>query len=292
MSKSADAFRTISEVADWLGVPAHVLRFWESKFAQVTPVKRAGGRRYYRPEDMQLLGGIRKLLHDDGMTIKGVQKIIREQGVRHVAELSQALNTEHEDAPEDTAAEIALDVPEQIDEPRGQVVRFQRREAEPHAAAQSGTEAETELEAEANDTEPAETDDLTEAVAEAAPQAEPASEAPDTLPSIEEAAAAETPDGMEEQPAPPAAPAEHTPELAEAAQDSEDFTDIRAARPGIPAIALPDDPPDDSPAPASTLSRLIGFTPRLATAERDQLADIAGRLAALRDSARAYGKYR
>src|SRR6056297_317168 len=88
MGKSADAFRTISEVADWLGVPAHVLRFWESKFAQVKPVKRAGGRRYYRPADMLLLGGIKKLLHDDGMTIKGVQKLLREQGVRHVARLS------------------------------------------------------------------------------------------------------------------------------------------------------------------------------------------------------------
>ncbi|WP_101066267.1 MerR family transcriptional regulator [Roseovarius salinarum] len=92
MPKSADAFRTISEVADWLGTPAHVLRFWESKFAQVKPVKRAGGRRYYRPADMQLLGGIKKLLHEDGMTIKGVQKILREQGVKHVASLSPPLD--------------------------------------------------------------------------------------------------------------------------------------------------------------------------------------------------------
>ncbi|MGR3320675.1 MAG: MerR family transcriptional regulator [Pseudooceanicola sp.] len=70
MAKSADAFRTISEVADWLGTPAHVLRFWESKFTQVKPVKRAGGRRYYRPADMELLGGIKQLLHEEGMTIK------------------------------------------------------------------------------------------------------------------------------------------------------------------------------------------------------------------------------
>src|SRR6056297_3561701 len=91
MGKSADAFRTISEVADWLETPAHVLRFWESKFSQVKPVKRAGGRRYYRPTDMLLLGGIKKLLHDDGMTIKGVQKVLREQGVKHVAALSQPL---------------------------------------------------------------------------------------------------------------------------------------------------------------------------------------------------------
>lgn len=92
MDKSPDAFRTISEVADWLGVQAHVLRFWESKFTHVKPVKRAGGRRYYRPADMQLLGGIKKLLHEDGMTIKGVQKILREQGVTHVSAMSQALD--------------------------------------------------------------------------------------------------------------------------------------------------------------------------------------------------------
>lgn len=94
MTKSADAFRTISEVADWLGVQPHVLRFWESKFTQVKPVKRAGGRRYYRPADMLLLGGIRKLLHDDGLTIKGVQKIMREEGMNYVADLSPSLEEE------------------------------------------------------------------------------------------------------------------------------------------------------------------------------------------------------
>lgn len=92
MGKSPDAFRTISEVADWLGIQAHVLRFWESKFTQVKPIKRAGGRRYYRPADMQLLGGIQKLLHEDGLTIKGVQKILREEGMSHVAALSPALD--------------------------------------------------------------------------------------------------------------------------------------------------------------------------------------------------------
>jgi DNA-binding transcriptional MerR regulator len=91
MDKSPDAFRTISEVADWLGTPAHVLRFWESRFSQVKPVKRAGGRRYYRPSDMVLLGGIKKLLHDDGMTIRGVQKLLREHGVRYVAAMSPPL---------------------------------------------------------------------------------------------------------------------------------------------------------------------------------------------------------
>lgn len=84
MEKSPEAFRTISEVAETLDVPPHVLRFWETRFAQVKPVKRGGGRRYYRPEDVRLLRGIRGLLYDDGMTIKGVQKILRERGIRHV----------------------------------------------------------------------------------------------------------------------------------------------------------------------------------------------------------------
>jgi len=88
MDKSPDAFRTISEVAESLETPAHVLRFWESRFPQIKPVKRAGGRRYYRPSDVALLTGIKRLLHDEGLTIRGVQKILRDQGVRHVAGLS------------------------------------------------------------------------------------------------------------------------------------------------------------------------------------------------------------
>lgn len=91
-SKSKDAFRTISEVADWLDVPAHVLRFWESKFTQVKPVKRAGGRRYYRPSDMMLLGGIKSMLHDQGLTIRGVQKKLKEDGVDAVSALSPAID--------------------------------------------------------------------------------------------------------------------------------------------------------------------------------------------------------
>lgn len=105
MSKSRDAFRTISEVADLLDTPAHVLRFWESKFAQLKPVKRAGGRRYYRPTDVSLIAGIKKLLHDDGMTIKGAQKLLREQGVKHV----QALGAQVLDTPGETAAENVVD---------------------------------------------------------------------------------------------------------------------------------------------------------------------------------------
>ena len=80
--KSGDAFKTISEVSTSLDIPQHVLRFWETKFSQVKPMKRAGGRRYYRPSDIVLLGAIRTLLYDDGYTIRGVQKILREKGIR------------------------------------------------------------------------------------------------------------------------------------------------------------------------------------------------------------------
>src|ERR1051326_206643 len=95
--KSAEAFRTISEVASELAVPQHVLRFWEGRFTQVRPIKRAGGRRYYRPEDVDLLRGIRTLLYTDGFTIRGVQKILRERGLRHVAEIGRANCLEGDD---------------------------------------------------------------------------------------------------------------------------------------------------------------------------------------------------
>ncbi len=84
MAKSPEAFRTISEAANELGVPQHVLRFWETKFSFIRPMKRAGGRRFYRPQDVQVLGAVRRLLHDEGFTIKGVQKLYREQGVRRL----------------------------------------------------------------------------------------------------------------------------------------------------------------------------------------------------------------
>jgi DNA-binding transcriptional MerR regulator len=85
VDKSPDAFRTISEAAEELDVPQHVLRFWETRFSQIKPMKRAGGRRYYRPADVELLKGIRALLYKEGYTIRGVQKILKEDGVAHVA---------------------------------------------------------------------------------------------------------------------------------------------------------------------------------------------------------------
>ena len=81
-NKAPDAFRTISEVADELDLPQHVLRFWESRFREINPMKRGGGRRYYRPDDVELLRGIRHLLYGEGYTIRGVQRILREQGVK------------------------------------------------------------------------------------------------------------------------------------------------------------------------------------------------------------------
>jgi len=89
LNKAPDAFRTISEVADELDLPQHVLRFWESRFPHIRPMKRGGGRRYYRPEDVDLLRGIRHLLYGDGYTIRGVQRILREQGVRTVQSVGQ-----------------------------------------------------------------------------------------------------------------------------------------------------------------------------------------------------------
>lgn len=89
LDKSPEAFRTISEAAQELDVPQHVLRFWETRFAQVKPMKRGGGRRYYRPADVDLLKGIRLLLYGKGYTIRGVQKILREEGVAHVASVGR-----------------------------------------------------------------------------------------------------------------------------------------------------------------------------------------------------------
>ena len=90
MDKAPDAFRTISEVADDLDIPQHVLRFWETRFAQIKPMKRSGGRRYYRPDDVDLLKGIRRLLYGEGYTIRGVQRILKEHGIKAVQGLSDS----------------------------------------------------------------------------------------------------------------------------------------------------------------------------------------------------------
>ncbi len=108
--KSPEAFRTISEVAEELDLPQHVLRFWETRFPQIKPMKRAGGRRLYRPDNVALLRGIRALLYDDGMTIKGVQKVLREQGPKTVVARGNAtaeLTIERAGPPSDAAERLA-----------------------------------------------------------------------------------------------------------------------------------------------------------------------------------------
>ncbi len=113
-AKSPEAFRTISEVATELDVPQHVLRFWESRFSQIKPTKRAGGRRYYRPEDVDLLRGIRTLLYSDGYTIKGVQKVLRDKGSRFVADIGR-------ESVQDSPAPVAAK-----SEREGAVLQFER----------------------------------------------------------------------------------------------------------------------------------------------------------------------
>ena len=246
MAKSADAVRTISEVADWLGVPAHVLRFWESKFSQVKPVKRAGGRRYYRPADMALLGGIRKLLHDDGMTIKGVQKILREHGIKHVAAFSGPLDSEL-DAAEEAAA---LD---------------QARDVTPDAPMHSGAEPETarvlsfSRETEDQDAAPAAPAGEAAEATQTQTAHDPAPAAPQADPTPQEAAG----DASSAAPDAPPAPAPDMPE---------------APRP-LP-VTVPDDPSDSVQAPAGPLAALARLDAGSAAEKRAALSEIAQRLRA------------
>ncbi|WGI20738.1 MerR family transcriptional regulator [Amylibacter sp. IMCC11727] len=114
MSKSPEAFRTISEVSEWLDTPTYVLRFWESRFPQIKPVKRAGGRRYYRPDDMLLLGGIKKLLHFDERSIKYVRGLLKEHGVKHVQGLSPDLNTQVVSPPSKADADDTADIDKMV----------------------------------------------------------------------------------------------------------------------------------------------------------------------------------
>jgi DNA-binding transcriptional MerR regulator len=250
MAKSADAFRTISEVADWLEVPAHVLRFWESKFTQVKPVKRAGGRRYYRPADMRLLAGIKLLLHDEGMTIKGVQKMLREEGVRHVSSLAPPLEGETESIEPDEG-------------PGGQVLSFARRATPPDAGAdeaprEMSAEATKEATEEAGEEAAAETaEDTTAGAAEDPPQ---------------EAATDTTAEPAAEMTQPPQAPdSAPTPATGPVAE-----TDTAPAATALPPLPdLPPDPPDDIAAGPGVLSRLAALPRPLPAPLAARLTEIA-----------------
>ncbi len=120
-SKAPEAFRTISEVADDLDLPQHVLRFWETRFRDIKPMKRGGGRRFYRPDDIDLLRGIRHLLYGEGYTIRGVQRILREQGVKFVQAVWRegAPQPPHGAHEEEDAAEEAASAAEMLEEESG-----------------------------------------------------------------------------------------------------------------------------------------------------------------------------
>jgi DNA-binding transcriptional MerR regulator len=116
LDKAPDAFRTISEVAEELDIPQHVLRFWETRFAQIKPMKRSGGRRYYRPDDVDLLKGIRRLLYGEGYTIRGVQRILKEHGIKSVQGLADQTSAVTFGAVEE-AIGLSLQEPEEAETP-------------------------------------------------------------------------------------------------------------------------------------------------------------------------------
>lgn len=304
MAKSADAFRTISEVADWLETPAHVLRFWESKFSQVKPVKRAGGRRYYRPSDMLLLGGIKKLLHHDGMTIKGVQKLLREQGIKHVSGHSQPLDDVT--VAEAGGAPIEAEATPVVSAPENTVVSFKREqerldEPVPPVEAESAPEPELPnidppapepVEPAAIEPEPSEPDTSQEV---AAPSEEPPAPAP-SEPQEAPAAAEEAPvmpsfmrraapdDEGAEPPAPespatespaPESPTEESP-IAESPAPEPPAEAPPAPKPNT--VDVPADPADDIEAEPGILRQVAALTAPVSPDMADRLRAVLDRL--------------
>lgn len=278
--KSRDAFRTISEVADWLDVPTHVLRFWESRFAQIKPVKRAGGRRYYRPSDMRLIGGIKVLLHDEGNSIRDVQKMIREEGVKHVGGFSPALDGPDEAAASDASTAAPDPAPPPTTpapsarrtsralpdpEPEDDAHYVDERQADMFPETLSGAatpepDAPSEPDAKAEPDAPSEPDAAPEPEAQSEPDATPDAEtAPDPV-AAQQPAAAPKPAAS---PEPPVA----TPEPSAAAAPAADQ----------------DDPP---PAPPRLSARLWQMSARDLDAAAPALREAAERLADLARSRR------
>ena len=302
MAKARDAFRTISEVSEWLDTPTHVLRFWESKFPQIRPVKGAGGRRYYRPEDMDLLGGIKQLLHEDGLTIKGTQKMLREKGVKYVATLGPSITAELAQAadagvPDDAAApetdmivesvapEADAPVQPQIDETAPEPVEIADAEVLQSEADMPATTEGAALDA-PEDKHP---EDLEELSAPSAPTPQESAAArqgalpfgtPDmalpakTVTEPEAAPAVTLPDGGYDT-APPE-PVEPEPEVA-----------APEPAPAAPQIDLPPPLPDEIPAvPARLLGQIPAETKAL-QARAAEIAPLLARLENLRDRMRA-----
>lgn len=261
MEKSPEAFRTISEVADWLDVPTHVLRFWESRFSQVKPVKRAGGRRYYRPSDMRLIGGIKRLLHDDGMTIRSVQKLLREEGVKHVAQFSQPLD--HEKTSADDMAAFAHDDAAEAS--------AATRASEDQADA--AWEDETSVDATPESAVPPAPSDA-EVVAfgsvRARPAGEPAGEetAPVAEAAPEQAAPPDQPDFLDDAPKAPASEEPRPPALPINANVAE--TD-------------PEDDASEHARPVSAVSRILTMDPALLRKDPIKIEQVVAALRAVKD---------
>jgi len=237
--KSVTAFRTISEVSELLETPAHVLRFWESRFPQVRPVKRAGGRRYYRPADVALLAGIRKLLHDDGLAIRGVQKMLRDHGVKAV---TSPVEPAGEPADAGEWAEAPAETLHGTEGPQDDVAAAPATaEPPPHATL-------------TEDTRPVEPEGAAESAVEPREPASPAELTPEVLEPEGAGGLARFP---AEAPAPPppsamppetvAAELEATGEQAPEAQPPEETSAASQDEPPRPRVLVRRRPPGDSP---------------------------------------------
>ncbi|MEM7643512.1 MAG: MerR family transcriptional regulator [Pseudomonadota bacterium] len=256
-TKSEGAFRTIREVSDWLGVPTHVLRFWESKFEQIAPVKGAGGRRYYRPDDMKLLGGIKVMLHDQGLTIRAVGQKIDDEGTAPVMDLSPDL-----DMPEGTpqrTRKVIREKPVSDDAPPVEPVAPDLSPAAP-----------------ADTPDP----DATIESGEVVPFQRPSSEAP-TEP---DGTAADPTDEAPPPPAAPAPPPTTPPAITRA--DPEPEAPSPAPRPPEPGPAAPaKDAPDAAPPTRAALQAVRSADPA-PDIDRLKLRRLHRRLKALADEVR------
>jgi len=266
MDKSPEAFRTISEVAEALETPAHVLRFWESRFPQIRPVKRAGGRRYYRPSDVALLAGIKRLLHDEGMTIRGVQKILREQGIRHVSGLAE------ETSPEEEALEAAM--AGRLDDEPG--LPPEQVEDETAAALEAALDDQRGVVLPFAPPEPAEAP-VAEQPVDVAPEApaQPAEDAPAPV--------------VEDLPVEAGVPPAETPSVAEPLAESpppqRDFFDAPPPPPAPPPVDSPAPvaPPVAAEATATIAARLRALPCGSFAPRQKVLAGIADRISTLRE---------
>ena len=284
VQKSRDAFRTISEVAEWLDVPTHVLRFWESRFSQIKPVKRAGGRRYYRPSDMRVIGGVKTLLHDQGMTIRGVQKLFREEGVKHVSSFAPILHGEDDEA-ENAAASAVIDGEAAPAAPAPPALNSRDATPDPTIDPTPVSAEEDEGEEDIADKAPVFAHSARVASGGEAAKAEPDAPAEDAAVEVQPEDGAIDPDLpflTQDMPVEAAA--------AEAETEDAPIAEPEPPRPSIPPTPdVPDtDPADDDPsfqAPAGIAARLALIPPNALAAHRADLVAAAERLKSVLDRA-------